>query len=485
MTKTKKIQVLLLCIALIVSCFLTCFVPTIMSVSASSINIIGGYTNVLEDLQKDDNFNADDFPVVEDDYSLQIIQLAESDDKELFIYVYQPSAEYEKLVASSVFISTTERGLSYTNYYLTLLNNQGVFYKYRVDNFFVSSNATRHYEITSIYRPFDEDIDEKLDDDNENIINEVNFKVAKHWIFTTTENGIDIVVQDLETITITDKYVGFVRYADGYTPGMMIPGVYYPGLDSHFVAFKTDRQIDKLMEADVFYTQQHWHWQDYLIGGKDTDWGEIVDKYAYLNYTQKESFSPGGMFHDGPNKYTWDRIQTVDQFIKSESQENIYKCGIFNVSTMSGMTDEGMQDIKGMQWVLRFAETEWKEYTSEVHLAALTRVKHKERDIVGNVSILRLKFETNGITYNLGVIDNKQQGDGNPDNYYKTTFEWSSEFKIFLAILLLILLVVLLFPILPTIFSILFTIIKILLKLAIWLISLPFKICKVVFKKRN
>ena len=32
--------------------------------------------------------------------------------------------------------------------------------------------------------------------------------------------------------------------------------------------------------------------------------------------------------------------------------------------------------------------------------------------LVGDVSILRLKFMTNGKTYNLGVIDNKQNGVG-------------------------------------------------------------------------
>ena len=51
------------------------------------------YSGVLEDLQKDENFNADDFPVKEDDYSLKVIQIAESVNKELFVYVYNPSAD--------------------------------------------------------------------------------------------------------------------------------------------------------------------------------------------------------------------------------------------------------------------------------------------------------------------------------------------------------------------------------------------------------
>ena len=51
------------------------------------------YTEVLTDLQKDSSFNADNYPTKADDYSLQIIQLAESVNKELFVYVYQPSGK--------------------------------------------------------------------------------------------------------------------------------------------------------------------------------------------------------------------------------------------------------------------------------------------------------------------------------------------------------------------------------------------------------
>ena len=44
------------------------------------------YTGVLEDLQKDESFSESYYPVVADDYSLQMVQIAESSDKELFVY---------------------------------------------------------------------------------------------------------------------------------------------------------------------------------------------------------------------------------------------------------------------------------------------------------------------------------------------------------------------------------------------------------------
>ena len=46
------------------------------------------YTNVLEDLKKDTSFDPGNYPAKADDYSLKIIQLAETVNKELFVYVY-------------------------------------------------------------------------------------------------------------------------------------------------------------------------------------------------------------------------------------------------------------------------------------------------------------------------------------------------------------------------------------------------------------
>ena len=99
----KKYKILFVSIILFFSCLLSCLAP-ILNVFASSINIVGGYTDVLDDLQNDENFNPNDYSIIADDYSLQVINLAESNDKEVFVYVYQPSANYKNLVASSIFV---------------------------------------------------------------------------------------------------------------------------------------------------------------------------------------------------------------------------------------------------------------------------------------------------------------------------------------------------------------------------------------------
>ena len=96
----------------------------------------------MEDLKKDTSFNPDNYPTKAGDYSLQVIQLAESVNKELFIYVYQPSGKTKNFKASSVNISTTiNDSISYLNYKLELLNSNGVFYKYKVSGLTVKDES--------------------------------------------------------------------------------------------------------------------------------------------------------------------------------------------------------------------------------------------------------------------------------------------------------------------------------------------------------
>ena len=93
--------------------------------------------------------------------------------------------------------------------------------------------------------------------------------------------------------------------------------------------------------------------------------------------------------------------------------------------------------------------------------------------------ILRLKFETDGITYNLGVIDNKQSGDPDvPSGGSQIKVEPNDLGKkirdivlLILALIFIIILVVLLAPILPYI-----------IKFVIWVISLPFRLIASLFK---
>lgn len=449
-TKTRLVSIFL-AFVLGICAVITTAAQTPLVARAESIT----YSGVMEDLKKDTSFNPGNYPTKADDYSLQIIQLAESVDKELFVYVYQPSGKTKNFKASSINISTTiNDSISYLNHKLELLNSNGVFYKYKVSGFTVKDESVRYYAISSIYRPFDESIDKQASGGN--TVTEVNYAVNKQYAFGSINGKPYVNCVDIETIVVTDKFVGFVRYKDGFK-------LYVGACDSHFVAFNTDRPIDKLLEADVYYTTQSYDWSSVPFVGVKETFGDKADKYAYLKYTDKVEHTGGGLF---AGTYKWDRIQTIDDFIKGENRENIYHGAVLDVKTSSKLTDEALTELKGKKWVLRFAETSYS-----LSGYSTTGSTFESYTLVGDVTILRLKFETDGITYNLGVIDNKQTGGKEPSNETDIDISLNKRGKMILYLLMLILLIILLAPILPYV-----------LQAIVWIISLPFKGISAVVK---
>ena len=86
----------------------TCIAPSTVAIASAAESPDIKYTSVLEDLQKDATFDINDYPYAAGDYSLQVIQIAESVNDKLFVYVYQPSAPSRLLEATTIRISTTE-----------------------------------------------------------------------------------------------------------------------------------------------------------------------------------------------------------------------------------------------------------------------------------------------------------------------------------------------------------------------------------------
>ena len=417
-------------------------------------------SGVLEDLSKDASFNAANYPSNAKDYSLSVMQLAESTDKELFVYVYQPSGD--KVKASSINISTTiNDDISFFNYPLELLNFEGTLFKYKVMNFEVKKDPVRYYAISSIYRPFDASIGDKKSGND--TINEVNYAVNRQYCFGEINGKPYVNCIDIETIVVTDKFVGFVRYPDGFK---LFTGA--GACDSHFVAFNTDKKIDKLFEADVYYTTQKVSYdfftEDSPFSIKFGD--STTDNYAYLKYTDKVEHTGGGFF---AGTYKWDRIQSVDDFIKTEDRTTVYYGAVLNSKVSSKLTDEALNELKGKKWVLRFTETGYNKSTKSGMGAAT--YYHAETTMVGNVTILRLKFETDGITYNLGVIDNKQTGSTEPSNSTDIKVEPNATGKGILYLILFVLLLVILAPLLPYV-----------LNAVIFIVSLPIKLVSEIVK---
>lgn len=456
----KKIKIMLVLVALILSCFLSCFSNNNLVVYASNIGLVGGYTNVLTDLSQDKTFNAEDYIVNETDYSLQLITIAESNEKELFVYVYQPSAEHGNLKANKISISQDFHTKSFKIYDLMLINNQGTLYKYMVKNFVVSNNSVRYYEISELFREFNADYDASVDN---NIIVNMPFAVGKQFTF---DNSNALKVEDVEYITITSKYVGFVRY-DGASMPIFINE--YEHLDSHFIAFSSDKKIENLLEADIYFKTQT---EEYRATSGDTILGEEIEQYKYLNFNDKFEYESGKWY------YERQRIQTIDDFLTIEHEQNIYDNGFINFGQDNALSETTMQNLKSKQWVLRFFES---EFTQSLNVN-VGEYSYSQTNVT-SVAILRLKFETDNVTYDLGVVDTMQSGNGSPDNIQTYTYSLSDTFKIILVLLLLLILCVVFAPILPVVFSVVGVIIKLVFKILIAILSAPFKLIKWVTNK--
>lgn len=397
------------------------------------------YSSVLEDLKSDASFDENLYPTIDSDSSLEVLQIAESSDNELFVYIYQPAAKY---TATSIDFSTTpdENGdfIFFYNYKLRLLSQSGVFSKYLVENFEVVDDEVRYYNITDVYRAFDETVDKQPSGDG-NITTEVAFAVGQLWAAETKAGNVDYSFIATDVIEVTAKYVGFLRYEDGF----FLSGA---ACDSHYLAFSTDKFIENLYEAEVGYEQK--------FGAKIfgiTSYGDPEEKHITIDYADVAVSTDNVLFKE----YSWDRVQSTKDFLLTEGDK---------------LTDAAKTSIADCAWILRFSETPYV-YGTLGSTETFCRVE--------NVSLLRLKFESFGKVYNLGVVDNKTTGKATPDNKNW----WNDLIASILAILgaiVVIALLVLFFPILrPIVGAVLkgiwFVIKNIFIGLW-WLISAPFSV---------
>lgn len=431
-----------------------------------------GYTGALEDLQKDENFNVEEYPDNARDYSIKVIQIAESTAGELFIYTYQPCQKSRYIVATEINMSLTESVDGTRLYSLTLLSCDGVLCKYKVDNFVMVEDIIRYYNITSIYRKWIKDIDEETG--NDNTINAVAFEVGKLWGVLVENGEVHYGCIEIETIEITDKFVGYLR---NWT-GVIFGG--HKSQDNHYVAFSTNKPMDKLIDADVYYTSQSVNLSG--IGNElnhsvvKKEYGEKESKIVTLSNVDTVTVV-GTLF---TKTYTWNRVQSAEKF-----------------SASNNLKDPDKEAIANKEWVLLFAETNY-EYTSSS--SQLIRKKYTE---VSDVSILRLKFETNGKVYNVGVVDGKQTNSGNPSNEPNTLLSrffgiwekiWNALKRFFMGHskwwVYLIVAVVALFVGLPILCAFIPVVGKIIGKALLWilkglwwLISLPFRAIAALVRK--
>ena len=461
-TKRKLKRFLwLITVAFIVlfSCFESMFSVPVKADDTANSN---KYTPVMEDLLKDENFDRNAYPAVADDYSLKIIQIAESSDKELFIYVYQPSHDTKDLTATAVNMSTVVS--PYNIYNLTLVSTYGVFDKYKVEDLTVLDDPVRYYSIASIFRVFDETIDDYR---NVNTVGEDEqkaFSVAQRWVVYKQDGVTTYDMVRNEVVTITNKIVGHIEYPEGFK-------LYTDCCHSHFVAFTADRNIEKLIAARVYYGTREKTWQYTMWNGETTTYDPALEYVAtphtvYITYTDTAQNDGDGFLG---KKYTWNRIEKTSDFLANEDTEHLN----INSGTIA--------DLESMQWILRFVET---DYTSTSSGYVTTNYS----TVVSDVSILQLTFETDGKVYDLGVVDNMTTGSEDPVGVADTKLDiildnigdmfkdfWDQFVEIIKWVFIVILGAVILFTCAPWLLVFLGKLCGWILKGALWIIKLPFK----------
>ncbi len=384
--------------------------------AAISSNSVSRYTDVLDDLGTDESFNVADYPTITGDYSIQLKQIAESKNGELFLYVYHPCGQTKRFVATSVNISTAiNDSLKYENYTLTLLNSSGTLYKYKVNDFKVKSDVVRYYDISSIYRKRDMTVDGEVKNDNE--VSEVALSVGQFWTASTSNGEVIYNMEEVEVITVTSQMIGFRRYSDGFQWG----GI--KSCDAHYLAFSCDHDIDKLLSADLqFYTQYY-----SKLEGQDLKLSDDKEKHSITVHEYDKGAS---------SKEKWSRMASMNEF--------------FNEVEISG---EEKETLSQYDWILNFYETEYeRDYGGKDIVITLlvpggfiwsiVNACTTSGTIVSDVTLMRLEFEYDGKIYNMGVVSDKQTGSLLPTNGNKND---NKTLSAILGIVLVVVLVVVIF----------------------------------------
>ena len=423
------------------------------------------YSNVLDDLKKDSSFNPDDYPAKADDYSLQVIQVAEGENGELFLYVYQPSDATKDLRASKINMSLqspSEKEIENKIYSLTWINSNGVFDKYIVNDFKVSDELYRYYNIATIYRPF-EDFD--TIDDAVDTKQGKGYEVGIYWCAYNYNNIVFYESEKINVVDIDIHATGTIRYEEGFK-------LYADMCDSHYVGFSIENfDVNKIYDADITYTYRSVSYAFAVGIGESYEYGTPVPVLRDFLSSKETGFNDG----DGllGKKYTWNRIQSASDFLdEAENDAN------------DTFSKEERTAIEKCDFVFRFLET-------DVTVNSYGVSNSTDYFEVTDIGILRLYFLTPEGTFNLGVVGDLVGTDNIPelnvsigDNIINAIEESEWWYKI-LAVLALILILVLISTLGGPICWIIKTIfrgVKTLLSWLFFILTLPFRAIKALLK---
>lgn len=418
----------------------------LLSLFAVNVSAAGFYkeTGVIEDLKKDSTFNESDYPAIDDNYSLKVIQLTEGETGNIYIYVYQPSANSKTITASSVNISNTGTAVGLATKKLTLVSKEGVFHKYKVEGLSRLNTFERKYFVVSILRPFSKDLGDTTTNDV-TVGVEKAYPVETIWTATTALDGsvkYDAAYSE-DTITFTSQLVDYIYY-DQSTLFDVI------SIKSYYLAFSTNKPVDSILEATIEYSYNYTY-EDVEMG---IDTHKTVEK-ARKTLTSEQIFEINNtnFFQED---YEYKRIHSVDAFLKCKEID---------------FSDDVKTALKKEQWVLRFLET---SYTYNAYPWRLL-----DTDVT-SVSAVSLKYKYKDKIFNVGVIADTVTDDDIEGGYVEEQEWWQK----IMAVLMFIVFLIFVWPLVSLLITILLLLlwdgVKFLIRFCIkgilWILTLPFRI---------
>ena len=472
MTNTKYKQKIYAIILIIISVLTMVFTPLTAFAEESS-----NKKTPLTELTKDENFNVEDYVENPTDYSLHVIQVAESTEGKLNIFTFQPARNTVDLKASSINISygfsSNGENLSPKNYSLKLISTEGCFDKYEVEGFSVLGDEHRYYNIVSIYRRLSANVPTDTNVSG-GTTTEKAYHVGQQWHAYTLNEKIRYEMNTFETVEITTNYTGFLQMNTDIVNNYFGSSATGQFQQMWFIAFDVeDYIVEHIYNADMSYTYQRYqdNYKNFELQSRTWKDENPVPDTVYLSDADKESIESNTKIPFLKEVYSFKRIMKSADFIKNFEEQG----GEFS--------EEAKAKLNDSQWVFAFKETSFSN-TDRVEGTAI--YTYQSGTVIADATVLRIKFmDINHKIYDLGAVNDKTTADDIADGYADGILTLQDEMRKIVEIIMAVvgLIVLLLIVSLATpVFNVLGVVFKGIVNVVSWLLSFVIAIVTFPFR---
>ena len=405
----KKLDKIFLSISVFAFLFFSLLYTFSFSIGFVYADTVTRDTSVMEDLSKDDSFDKSDYPSLsltqfkkvntndnkaDDIKEIYVIQIAEGISDELFIYTFEPISASLPLNASRIGFScklSTDGKTNDVNYKeLELISREGVYAKYKVKDFSVSSKLQRYYFITCVYfKPTPEYFDLFPD-----LNSQIAFRsclVAQQWCAYDENDKVKYEMNTFDVVEYEVDFAGSIYLQGGFDLANILG--HWENCDLWILSFSSKNyKIDYLYDADLVFYQTE---VIQSLNGQPPLKSEPIRTVARLSTLEPEFAT--GSYVSGKwieRKYEWKTIYSSSDFLLTDYGKSL--------------SDEDKLAVSSSDFVFCFTATPRETYGT---LFDMSFVRYDITD----VSIIRLHFLSMGRVYDLDAVGDIVDIDSIPD----------------------------------------------------------------------